>query len=141
MDGASSSSAGSVPTAYMQLGARAGSKAISEIGIFPIITDAQKAALVDEMVIYDRALDGFFGNYIKPVLSPGGTRHTKIDCDELAARMSEPDVRLKLNREAFAFELRDILAGCGVRVILNAEVQQLEPGQELFEGPSVDQLA
>jgi hypothetical protein len=93
------------------------------------------------MGVYDRALNGFFGDYIKHIRVPSGKRHTKIDCDELDARMREPDVRLELNREALAFEVRDILAGCGVRVILNAEIQQLEPGQQLFDGPSIDQLA
>ncbi len=135
--GAARSHAQTWPNAYMRLAAPPGSREIARIGIFPDVTDRQRALIINNSLF--SGLHDLLDKHMSLVRPPGGKDYTEIDYRGIAGEVGgEKPIVPPLTA---AYEVRDTLAVTGLCVILYENILQLGPEEYLFEDGAGSWLA
>ena len=125
------------PNSYMRLAALPGSPEIARIGIFPHVTDGQGALIVNNYLF--TGLHDLLDKYMNLIKPPSGKDYTEIDYEGLVDEVGKE--RRVIPPMTVAYEVRDTLAVCGLRVILYENIMQLRPDEPMFEDGAGSWLA
>ena len=125
------------PNSYMRLASPPGSQGIARIGIFPRVTDRQRLLIVSNYLF--SGLHDVLDDHMNLIQPPSGKGYTEIDYKGLVDEVGGE--RRVIPPMTVAYEVRDTLAVCGLRVILYENTLQLRPEEYIFEDGAGSWLA